>query len=113
VSTDLRKVLAHLREGPGRDGRKTPRGKTGMKTLSSHSLSSQKESHPRRKKETPRQQDNPLGEFEPPEFGDNLDSNLLIEWIQVLEWIFTFQGYSDEKAFKVAVLKLKGCFPLV
>jgi len=37
-----------------------------------------------------------------------LDSNLLIEWIQVLEWIFAFQGYSDEKAFKVAVLKLKG-----
>ena len=104
MSTDLREFLAHLREGPARDGKKTPRDKT----LSSHSLSSQKESHPRMEKETPRKQVNPLGEFDPPEFGDNLDSNLLIEWIQVLEWIFAFQGYSDEKAFKVAVLKLKG-----
>ena len=34
--------------------------------------------------------------------------NLLIEWIQALEWIFAFKGYSDEKAFKVAILKLKG-----
>ena len=50
VSTDLREVSAHLREGPARDGKKTPRDKT----LSSHSLSSQKESHPRREKETPR-----------------------------------------------------------
>ena len=104
VSTDLRKALAHLREGPGRNGRKTPRGKT----LSSDSLSSKKESHPRREKETPRQQVDPFGEFEPPEFGDNLDSNLLIEWIQVLAWIFSFEGYPDEKAFKVAVRTLKG-----
>jgi len=82
VSTDLRKILAHLRESSGKHGRKTPRGKT----LSSHSLSSQKESRPRRVKERPpRQQVHPLGELDPPEFGESLKPNLLIEWIQALE----------------------------
>jgi len=104
VSTDLREVMAHLREGLGRDG-KTRRDKT----LSSHSLSSQKESRPRRVKERPpRQQVHPLGELDPPEFGESLKPNLLIEWIQALEWISACKGYSNEKAFKVAVLKLKG-----
>ena len=45
--------------------------------------------------------------FDPPEFEGNLNPNLFIEWIQALERFFEVKEYSDEKAFKVVVLKLK------
>jgi len=42
----------------------------------------------------------------PPEFEDNLNLDLFIKWIQALERFFEVKEYSDEKAFKVDVLKL-------
>jgi len=110
VSTDLRKILAHLREGSGNDGRKTPRGKT----LSSHSLSSQKESRPRREKgRPPRQQVHPVGELEPLEFGESLKPNMLIEWIQALEWI-CIQGVFRWEGLQGGCSQTqRDCFPLV
>ena len=45
--------------------------------------------------------------FDPPEFEGNLNPNLFMEWIRALERFLEAREYSDEKAFKVAVLKLK------
>jgi len=45
--------------------------------------------------------------FDLPEFEGHLNPNLFIEWIQALERFFEVKDDSDEKAFKVAVLKLK------
>jgi len=45
--------------------------------------------------------------LDPSEFEGSLDPNLFIEWIQALEQFFEIKEYSDEKAFKVVVLKLK------
>jgi len=45
--------------------------------------------------------------FDPPEFEGNLNRDLFIEWIQALEHFFEIKVYSDERAFKVASLKLK------
>ena len=45
--------------------------------------------------------------IDPPELGGNLNLDLYIEWIQPLERFFKIKEYSDEKVFKVAVLKLK------
>ena len=41
------------------------------------------------------------------EFKGNLNPNLFIKWIQTLEQFFEIKEYSDEKALKVVVLKLK------
>jgi len=45
--------------------------------------------------------------FDPAELEGNLNPNLYIEWIKALEKFFQIKEYLDEKAFKVAVLKLK------
>jgi len=50
--------------------------------------------------------------LDPSEFEGSLDPNLFIEWIQALEQFFEIKEYSDEKAFKVVVLKLKKCASL-
>jgi hypothetical protein len=101
MSTDLREVLAHLRGGRERAPKSA--------SLSAHSCSFM-EVRPKREQRQPRQQVDPFMSMnlDPPEFGENLSPNLLIEWIQTLEWIFAFKGYSDEEAFKVAIPKLKG-----
>ena len=101
MSTDLREVLAHLRGDHERNLRSA--------SLSAHS-SSHKEVRPREKRKQPRQQVELIKDInlDPPEFGESLNPNLLIEWIRTLEWIFAFRGYSEEEAFKVAILKLKG-----
>jgi len=45
--------------------------------------------------------------FDPPEFEGKLNPDLFIEWSQALEHFFEIKEYSDERAFKVAILKLK------
>ena len=45
--------------------------------------------------------------FDPQEFEGNLNPDLFIEWMQALERFFEIKEYYDEKAFKVAVIKLK------
>ena len=45
--------------------------------------------------------------IDPLEFEGNLNPDLLIEWLQAVERFFKIKEYSDEKAFKVAVVKLK------
>ncbi|XP_074319087.1 uncharacterized protein LOC141656020 [Silene latifolia] len=43
-----------------------------------------------------------------PDFSGSLNPDDLLEWIRDVEKIFEFKNYNDSKAFKVAVLKLKG-----
>ncbi|XP_074299913.1 uncharacterized protein LOC141631093 [Silene latifolia] len=43
-----------------------------------------------------------------PEFSGSLNPDDLLEWIRDIEKIFEYKGYTDVKAFKFAVLKLKG-----
>ena len=102
LATDLREVLTHVRGGRAKGPKSA--------SPSAHPTSFQKQVHPRRERRQPRQQVDPFKglNLDPLEFGESLSPNLLIEWIRVLEWIFAFQGYSEEEAFKVAVLKLKG-----
>jgi len=45
--------------------------------------------------------------IDPPGFEGNLSPDLFIEWIQALKSFFEIKEYSDEKAFDVAILKLK------
>jgi len=45
--------------------------------------------------------------IDPLEFEGNLNPDLLIEWLQAVERFFKIKEYSDEKPFKVVVLKLK------
>jgi len=45
--------------------------------------------------------------FDPPEFEGNLNPKNFLEWMQSIERFFEIKEYSDEKAFKVAILKLK------
>jgi len=45
--------------------------------------------------------------FDPSEFEGNLNPKVFLEWIQSIERIFEIKEYSDEKAFKVAIIKLK------
>jgi len=45
--------------------------------------------------------------FNPPEFEFSLNSDMYLEWIQTLKKFLEVKGYSDEKSFKVAILKLK------
>jgi len=65
--------------------------------------------HPRRERRPPRQLVDDLRDMKinPPEFEGNLNPDLFIEWMQALERFFEIKEYFDEKAFKVAVLKLK------
>lgn len=44
---------------------------------------------------------------EPPEFDGSLNPEDYLEWVQSIKRVFEAKGYSDEKSFKVAVLKLK------
>jgi len=108
ITTDLREVLAHLREDRGGGGRRTPSTPRG-ESPSSHSSSSQEDPWPRRKRRPLRQQMDDLRDmkFDPSEFEGNLNPDLFMEWIQALERFFEVREYSDEKAFKVVVLKLK------
>ena len=64
-----------------------------------------------RERRPPRQQVDDLRDmkFDPPEFEGNLNPDLFIEWIQELEIFFEVREYSDEKAFKVDVLKVEKC----
>jgi len=57
----------------------------------------------------PRQPANDMRDmkFGPLEFKGNLNSDLFIKWMQALERFFEIKEYFDEKAFKVAILKLK------
>ena len=43
-----------------------------------------------------------------PDFDGNLDPNGLIDWLNEIERVFEFKGYSDEKKCKIAILKFKG-----
>ena len=105
MSTELREVLAHLRGGPGGGLGRTPRGVSP----SSHSSSSHEELRPRRERRLTRHPTDDLRDMriDLPEFEGNLKPDLFIEWIQALERFFEIKEFSDEKAFKVAVLKLK------
>jgi len=45
--------------------------------------------------------------FDPPEFEGNLNPEVFLEWMQSIERFFDINEYSDKKAFKDAILKLK------
>ena len=45
--------------------------------------------------------------FDPPEFEGNLNPAIFLEGNQFIERFFEIKEYTDEKAFKVVVLKLK------
>ena len=45
--------------------------------------------------------------FDPPEFKGNLNPEVFLEWMQSIERFFEIKKYSDYKAFKIAILKLK------
>ena len=45
--------------------------------------------------------------FNPHEFEGNLNLEPYREWIQALERFFEIKEYSQEKAFKISILKLK------
>ena len=45
--------------------------------------------------------------IEAPEFDKSLKPADYLEWVQAMERIIEIKGYSGEKAFKLAVLKLK------
>jgi len=108
MSTDLRESLAHLREDLRGGQRRTPAAQRAD-SPSSHSSSSQEELRPMRERRPPRQLADDLRavKIDPLEFEGNLNLDLFIEWMQALEIFFEIKEYFDEKAFKVAVLKLK------
>jgi len=108
MSNELREVLAHLKSDPGghvRRNRVPLRGDP----LSSQTYSSQDDEPPRRERRPPREPMDDLRDmkFNPSEFEGNLNPDLFIEWMQALERFFEIKEYSDEKAFKVTVLKLE------
>jgi len=109
LATELREVLTHLREDPGGGNRRrtplTPR----TDPHSDHSPSSHEDEPPRRERRPPRAPLDDLRDlkFEPPEFEGNLNPDAFLEWVQAIERIFEIKEYSDEKSFKVAILKLK------
>ena len=43
-----------------------------------------------------------------PDFNGSLDPNVYIDWVNEIERVFEFKGYSDEKKCRVAILKFKG-----
>ena len=47
--------------------------------------------------------------FHPPEFKENLNKDLYIEWVHSLERFFENKEYSENKAFKIVVLILNKC----
>jgi len=108
MPTELREVLAHLRNDPGGGMRRT-RVPRRDDPSSSPSFSSQDEEPRRRERRPPRQPMDDLRnkKFDPPEFEDNLNPDLFIEWIQAFESFFEVKEYFDENAFKVVVLKFK------
>jgi len=82
MSTDLREILAHLREDPGGGHRRTlvtPRDESS----SSHSSSSQEALRPMRERRLPRQPVDDLRDMkiDPSEFKGNLNPDLFIEWL--------------------------------
>ena len=46
--------------------------------------------------------------FETLKFDGNLNPENYPDWVQALERIFELKDYNDEKAFKLAILKMKG-----
>ena len=103
--TNLREVLAYLRGDPGGGHRRASRNASPTP----YSSSSQEEIWPRRERRKSRQHDDDLRDMriDPPEFEGSLSPYLFIEWIQALERFFEIKEYSNEKAFKVVVLKLR------
>ena len=45
--------------------------------------------------------------FDPPKFEGTSNVDVYLKWIQTLKSFFDIKGYSNEKAFNIAVLKLK------
>jgi len=45
--------------------------------------------------------------FDPLEFEGNLNPEVFLEWMQSIERFFEIKEYSDDKAFKITILKLK------
>jgi len=108
MSTELSEVLAHLRNDP-RGGMRRNRVPPREEPSSSPSSSSQDDEPPGRERRPSRQPVDDLRDmkFDPPEFEGNLNPDLFIEWMQALERFFEIKEYSEEKVFKVVVLKLK------
>jgi len=108
MSTNLREILAHLREDSGGGHRRTataPRDDS----FSSRSSFSQDEVRPGMERKSARQLTDDLRDrqIDPSEFEGNLNPDLFIEWIQALERFFEIKEYYDEKAFTIVILKLK------
>ena len=107
MSTELREVLAHLRNDPG-GGMRRSRVPQREEPSSSPSSSSQDEESPKRERRPPRRPMDDLRDvkFDHPKFEGNLNPDLFIELIQALERFFEVKEYFDENAFKVAILKV-------
>jgi len=45
--------------------------------------------------------------FDPAKFKGTLNADHYLEWLQTLERFFDIKEYSDDKAFKIVVLKIK------
>jgi len=76
---------------------------------SDHSSSSkEKYSHRGRRRPTRHNEDDlRVIKFDSPNFKGTLNPDIYLEWIQTVERLFEVKCYSDEKSFKVAILKVK------
>jgi len=108
LATDLQEILTHLEKTREEDGEKLP-WPPRDEPLSSHSCSSHDDETPRRGRRPPRQQVDDLSDmqFDPSEFEGNLNPEVFLEWKLSIKRFFEIKEYTDEKAFKVVVLKLK------
>ena len=86
MSTNLREILAHLKEDPGGGRGRTP-ATPRDDSSSSHSSSSQEEVRPRRENRPPRQPVDDLWDMkiDTSAFEGNLNPDLFIEWMEALE----------------------------
>ncbi|XP_074305010.1 uncharacterized protein LOC141639939 [Silene latifolia] len=96
VDTLLNAVHVVMKRFPNHDPRRQPpaRGKESEESIKTQ-------------EEVPEHTDKHL-KIEIPEFSDSLNPDDLLEWITDIEKIFEYKGYTDVKAFKVDILKLKG-----
>ena len=108
LSSSLAEILAKFREDPGGGGGR-PRVPPRDVVYSENSSSSQDEFTPRGRRRPTRTNEDDMRDmkFDPPDFDGNLNPDAYLEWIQTIERYFEVKGYSDEKSFKIAILKLK------
>ncbi|XP_074293285.1 uncharacterized protein LOC141620267 [Silene latifolia] len=117
VDTLLNAVHTVMERFPNHDPRRQPpaigRGRGGRgffvgagRGQPLHEYESDSEERNMTQEEVPKHTNKHL-KVEIPEFSGSLNPDDLLEWIRDIEKIFEYKGYTDVKAFKVVVLKLK------